>query len=105
MPEKRRHPRKKRRFLIEIETPDAVSIGFTYDLAPDSIFIRSTRIPRPGSPVTARLSLPDGEKVTLRGKVLRAYRAPAGLSSLLPSGFSLSLTQASEDYARFLAAL
>jgi len=49
MAEKRRQPRKKRRFLIQVETSDSVSTGFTYDLSVDGIFIRSVRIPQPGS--------------------------------------------------------
>jgi len=105
MADKRRHSRKKRRFLIEIETPGAISTGFTYDLSPDSIFIRSIRIPLPGSPVTARLSLPDGKRVALRGKVLRTYRAPIAMSRLVPSGFSLRLAEAPEDYGHFFATL
>jgi hypothetical protein len=105
MAEKRRQSRKKRRFLIQVETPDAVSIGFTYDMSVDSIFIRSVRIPQPGSTVTARLSLPDGKRLALRGFVQRAYRAPSAMSHLLPSGFGLRLTEIPADYSRFLATL
>ena len=103
--EKRRQTRKKRRFLIEVETSDAISTGFTYDLSPDAIFIRSIRIPKPGSPVTAWLSLLDGRHVALRGRVQRSYRAPSALSRLVPSGFSMRLAEAPEEYVRFLAAL
>jgi hypothetical protein len=105
MAEKRRQARKKRRFLIQVETPDSVSIGFTYDMSLDGIFIRSVRIPLPGSTVTARLSLPDGKRLALRGRVQRAYRAPGAMSRLVPSGFGLRLTEAPADYSRFLATL
>jgi hypothetical protein len=105
MAEKRRHGRKKRRFLIEIETSGAVSIGFTYDMSPEGVFIRSVRIPPPGSVVTVRLSLPDGKRVALRGRVQRSYRAPTAMSRIVPSGFGLQLTDAPEDYFRFLATL
>jgi hypothetical protein len=105
MAEKRRQSRKKRRFLIQVETPDSVSTGFTYDMSVDGIFIRSVRIPQPGSTVTARLSLPNGKRLALRGLVQRAYRAPLALSQLIPSGFGLRLTDAPPDYSRFLASL
>jgi PilZ domain len=105
MKEKRRQFRKKRRFLIQVETPGVVSTGFTCDMSEDGIFIRSVRIPQPGSTVTARLSLPDGTRVALRGLVQRAYRAPLALSRLVPSGFGLRLTDAPADYSRFLATL
>jgi hypothetical protein len=105
MAEKRRQPRKKRRFLIQVETSDSVSTGFTYDLSVDGIFIRSVRIPQPGSTVTARLSLPDGKRLALRGRVQRAYRAPGAMSGVVPSGFSLRLTDAPADYSHFLASL
>jgi hypothetical protein len=105
MTEKRRQSRKKRRFLIQVETPGVVSTGFTYDLSTDGIFIRSIRIPQPGSIVTARLSLPDGKRVALRGLVQRAYRAPGALARLVPSGFGLRLMNAPADYSRFLETL
>ncbi len=105
MAEKRRQARKKRRFLIQVETPEAISTGFTYDMSADGIFIRSIRIPKPGSAVTARLSLPDGKRVALRGRVQRTFRAPAAMSSLVPSGFSLRLADPPDEYARFLATL
>jgi PilZ domain-containing protein len=105
MPEKRRYSRKKRRFLIEVETPGRVSTGFTYDMSPNSIFIRSIRIPMPGSSVTARLSLPDGRRVALEGRVQRAYRAPGAMSRIVPSGFSLGLAAPPDAYALFLSSL
>lgn len=105
MPEKRRYARKKRRFLIEVETSQVVSTGFTYDMSENGIFIRSIRIPPPGSPVTARLSLPSGKRVALSGWVLRTFRAPVSLSWLMPSGFTLRLADVPEDYARFLTTL
>jgi hypothetical protein len=105
MTEKRRQSRKKRRFLIQVETPGVITTGFTYDMSAEGIFIRSIRIPLPGSTVTARLSLPDGKRLALRGWVQRSYRAPGALSRLIPSGFGLRLTDAPPDYFRFLATL
>lgn len=105
MPEKRGCSRKKRRFLIEVTTRETVSTGFTYDLAPAALFIRSIRVPKLGSLVTARLSLPDGNRFSLRGLVLRTYRAPGALSRLVPSGFALRLLEIPADYTRLLASL
>jgi len=105
MTEKRHQARKKRRFLIELDTPQATSVGFTYDMSADGLFIRSIRIPQPGTSVTARLSLPDGRRVALRGWVQRAFRAPAAMARLVPSGFGMRLAETPPDYSRFLSTL
>ena len=103
--ERRRFPRKKRRYLVEFQGEGASGTGFTYDLSPIGIFIRSIRLPRPGTSVTASLALPDGKRLPLTGRVVRSYRTPAALTSLVPSGFSVSLSDLPEDYYRFLSTL
>lgn len=105
MPDKRGSPRKKRRFLIEFDSLDSSGTGFTYDISPTGMFVRSVRIPRPGTFVTATLTLPGGKKILLEGRVVRAFRAPAILSHLVPSGFSLRLSDCPEDLSRYLSTL
>lgn len=97
--------RKKRRFLIEFETADTTSTGFTHNLSPTGIFVRSIRTVKPGTALTARLYLPNGQKLPLRGSVVRTFRAPSVLSHILPSGFGLRLLEIPPAYLQFLATL
>jgi hypothetical protein len=103
--EKRGFARSKRRFLVEFDFEGAACTGFTNDVSPTGIFIRSVRLPMPGTLLTASLHLPEGKRISVRGKVVRAHRVPAALSRLIPSGFSIRLTEPPEDYFQFLATL
>lgn len=79
--------------------------GFTYDISSSGIFVRSIRLPDPGTPLTANLHLSEGKRVQVRGKVVRSVRVPPSLSRLIPSGFSIRLSESAEDYSEFLATL
>ncbi len=103
--ERRSFARKKRRFLVEFSLRGAQCTGFTYDVSPTGIFVRSIRLPDPGTFMTANLHLPEGKRVAVRGKVMRSFRVPAALARLVPSGFSIRLSDSPEDYFQFLATL
>jgi len=105
MAERRTFARKKRRFLVEFRLQGAACTGFTYDVSPNGIFIRSLRLPVPGTFVTANLHLAEGRRIAVRGKVVRSYRVSPSLARLVPSGFSMSLSDKPEDYFQFLASL
>ncbi len=105
MPDKRKFPRVKRRLVIEFRLGGSPYYGFTYNLGPLGLFIRSIRIPNPGDALSAELHLPDGKRIPLQGRVVRSYRAPTALARLVPSGFGMSLTSSPEEYFQFLAAL
>lgn len=103
--ERRSFARKKRRFLVEYVLQGAPCNGFTYDVSPTGIFVRSVRLPSPGTFLTANLHLPEGKRIPVRGKVVRSFRVPPALSRLIPSGFSLRLSDTPEDYFQLLATL
>lgn len=105
MAERRTFNRKKRRFLVEYQIKGAPCTGFTYDVSPNGIFVRSVRLPEPGTFLTANLHLPEGRRIAVRGRVVRSFRVPAALSRLIPSGFSIRLADTPEDYFQFLATL
>jgi PilZ domain-containing protein len=105
MPEKRRFPRKRRRLTVEFDWERAHCTGFTYDISASGIFVRATRFPKPGARITAILVLPGEKPVKVRGTVVRTFRVPSSLTRLIPSGFSLRLTERPEEYLQFLAAL
>jgi hypothetical protein len=105
MAERRTFARKKRRFLVEFNLLGATCTGFTYDVSPTGIFVRSIRLPHPGTFLTANLHLAADKRIAVRGKVVRSFRVPAALARLVPSGFSMSLSDTPEDYFQFLATL
>lgn len=105
MEERRGFARKKRRFLVEFEMSGSTCTGFTYDISPSGIFVRSIRLPAPGTTMTANLHLNAGRRIAVRGRVVRSHRVPAEMARLVPSGFSLRLSDAPEDYFQFLASL
>jgi hypothetical protein len=102
---KRAFARTKRRFLVEFSLEGANCSGFTNDVSPTGIFVRSNRLPDPGTPLAVSLHLPEGKRVVIRGKVVRSVRVPAALSRLIPSGFAIQLTDTPEDYFQFLMTL
>ena len=102
---KRAFERKKRRLLVEFSLDETHHSGFTYDVSPIGIFVRSSRLPELGKALALNVHLPDGKRVVLRGKVVRSFRVPAALSRLIPSGFALELSDSPEDYFQFLATL
>jgi hypothetical protein len=105
MPEKRRFPRKRRRLTVEFEWEKSHCTGFTYDISPSGIFVRATRFPTPGARITATIVLPDETQLQVRGTVVRTFRVPSSMTRLIPSGFSIQLTDRPEAYLQFLAAL
>ncbi len=105
MADKRKFPRVKRRLVIEFRLAGAPYYGFTYNLSPAGVFVRSIRIPNLGTTITAELHMPDGKRIPLQGRVVRSYRAPTALARLVPSGFGMSIASGPEEYFQFLAAL
>jgi hypothetical protein len=105
MAEKRRFPRKRRRLPVEFVWEKTPCTGFTYDISSAGIFVRATRFPKPGAEISATLVLPGEKPVKVLGIVVRTFRVPASLTRLIPSGFSLRLTEQPEEYLAFLAAI
>jgi len=51
------------------------------------------------------LALPNTPPYSLRGRVVRALRVPASLARLIPSGFSIRLSDSPEEYFQLLMSL
>lgn len=97
--------RRKCRYLVEWLTDDIPRTGFTHDISPTGIFIRTIHIPRNGESVTMRLRVRAGKKLRLRGTVVRSYRVPPNLRRYIASGFCIRLDEAPEEYFQLLANL
>ena len=105
MIERRFSTRKRRRYLIEWRSEDSLCTGFTHDVSPTGIFVRSTFIAKIGEILTMQLLLPTGGRLRLRGIVVRSHRIPQQLRGVVPSGFGVRLKEAPEEYFRLLADL
>jgi len=97
--------RRKRRYLVEWQKDDYVCTGFTQDISPTGIFVRSAHIPELGLTVSLKLLLPEGQKLRVRGTVVRSYLAPANLRRYIASGYGVHLNEAPEAYFQLLARL
>jgi hypothetical protein len=105
MPDYPPSSRRKRRYPVEWQKDDYVCTGFTQDISPTGIFVRSTYIPEFGLTVSLKLLLPEGQKLRVRGTVVRSYCVPANLRRFIPSGFGVRLNEAPEEYFQLLARL
>ena len=106
MPEKRRWPRKRRRLTVEFNWDKAACTGFTYDICPSSLFIRSARIPKVGARLAIKIILPDETRIPISGAVVRSFRVPSSLARVIPSGFCLKiLDRTPESFLTYLAAI
>ena len=106
MSEKRSAPRKKKRIVVDFDTTTSKTTGFTNDLSRTGMFIRTIRIPSIGKILRAVLHLPDGKHMEIEGTVVRSFKAPAVLRSLMPSGFAMRISpKKSPEYDEFASKL
>lgn len=105
MAEKRAFERRKRRLLAEFTVDGTHHTGFTHDVSPTGIFVRSSYTPELGKALSLDLHLPEDKHLVLRGKVVRIFRVPATLTRIIPSGFAIQLSDSPEEYFQFLATL
>ena len=106
MGEKRGGKRSRKRLLVDFDTTYGKTTGFTSDVSPTGLFVRTIRIPRIGERLRAMLHLPDGRIVPLDGTVVRSYRAPVALRAVVPTGFALRLSiGAPPEFSEYAAQL
>lgn len=104
MAERRRFPRIKKRILVSFQAGPHTGEGFTNDLGPTGIFVRSVFFPKPGSSLRIRLKS-DAGQIALRAVVVRSYRVPVRLAAHVPSGFIVRVIDPPEEYFQLLARL
>jgi hypothetical protein len=101
----RPNSRRKCRYLVEWHRAGLLCTGFTHDISPTGIFIRSAYIPDNGESVVVSLLVRSGEKLRLRGTVVRSIHVPSNLRRFVPGGFCVRLDEAPEEYFQLLAGL
>jgi PilZ domain-containing protein len=103
--DRRRFPRIRRRYPVEFRVAGKTCSGFTHNLSPMGLFVCSTYLPKPGTPLSIEVQVPGGNKFTMGVKVVRSYRVPQRLARFVPSGFSVRFDHAPEEYFQLLARL
>ena len=103
---KRSAPRKRKRLVVDFNTTLSKTSGFTHDLSRSGLFVCTIRIPKIGEILRATLYLPDGKHVPIEGTVVRSFRVPSTLRSLIPSGFGLRLSKEKPaEYEDFISSI
>ena len=105
MPEYPPSNRRKRRYPVDWQMADSGCTGFTQDISPTGMFVRSSQVPDVGRTVALKVLLPEGQRLRVRGTVVRAYHAPSNLGKFIPNGFGVRLNEAPEEYFQLLADL
>jgi hypothetical protein len=83
MAEKRLDKRVRRRVALRFGTDGATRLGFTEDISPEGLFIKTTDVATPGSRLTVTLILQDDKAVTLEGRVMWAKKVPSQMIRLV----------------------
>jgi hypothetical protein len=97
--------RRRCRYLVEWRRSRNLCTGFTHDISPTGLFIRTMHIPDTGESLTVHLLVRNGYRLRLRGKVVRSFRVPSNLRHYVASGFGVRLDDAPEEYFQLLANL
>lgn len=100
--DKRGKDRITKRLFVKfgLEKPDKV--GFTEDISPSGLFIKSSVIFPPGTPIQIELELSDHRFVRLTGEIVWAKKVPQNLLRVSKkSGMGIRLVQAGEDYNQY----
>ena len=105
MAERRQYSRIRKRYLVDFRADGRKCSGFTHNLSPNGLFVCSVYLPKPGTPLSMTIKVPNGHNFTMGVKVVRSYRVPQHLTRFVPSGFSVKFEQAPEEYFQLLARL
>jgi uncharacterized protein (TIGR02266 family) len=102
--EKRSKNRIGKRLIVKFGTEKPDRLGFTEDVSPTGLFIKTSAVSQPGTLLRVELTLPDNRTIRVAGEVMWAKQVPHNLLRFTKkSGMGLRLTQAGDDYKRFLA--
>lgn len=102
MPKKRRYKRIIKRLPVKFGASDANMIGFTSDVSPAGLFIRTSRGLPPETHITIDLEIPSGEIISIEGIVKRTIKYSSYLGNIMKNGMGVELEGNNDNYLRFL---
>ena len=99
--EKRRESRLRKKYMVRFGENDFERLGFTGDLSKKGMFITSSHVITPNSPVQI-LFHHDDRVFSIQGVVKWSLRYPGRYSSYVPIGMGVEIKKAPGDYYRFV---
>lgn len=101
--EKRSKDRIGKRLIVKFGTDKSDRLGFTEDISPTGLFIKTNIVSPPGTQLRIELTLPDDRTVLVAGVVMWAKQVPHSLVRFAKkNGMGVRLTQSGDDYKRFV---
>jgi len=101
--EKRSKNRIGKRLIVKFGTEKPDRLGFTEDVSPTGLFIKTNIVSPPGTQLRIELTLPNNSTILVAGVVVWAKQVPHSLVRFAKkNGMGLRLTQSSDDYNRFI---
>jgi Tfp pilus assembly protein PilZ len=95
--EKRVEGRTKRRLMVRYGLNEVSKTGFTRNLSDSGMFIQTTQIFKPGTTIQIEVVFPSG-KFAIWGRVVRARRVPAQLTSIMASGMGIKFIDSGDEW-------
>ncbi len=103
-PERRRLKRFVERVSVHFQSGRLRGHGYVRNLSKEGLFIRSERLPEPGSPIHVQIETHDGQKIELGG-VVRWTTAQLPQSRNVAGGFGVRLDGNPSTYRQLFEAL
>ena len=104
--EKRSKDRIGKRLMVKFGAEKPDRLGFTEDISPTGLFIKTSVVFQPGTHLRIELTLPDNRTILVTAQVMWAKQVPHNLLRFTKkSGMGVRLIQAGDDYKQFTAGL
>lgn len=97
--DRRRHRRHTKRLRTVFTHGDSNYLGFSSDLSPIGLFIKTQRGFRPGTVLDLEITLPDESVTKLKGRVIRTIKTS---ESSIKNGMGIEIIESDERYMLFL---
>lgn len=98
--DRRRLKRIVKRIPARFQSQGLIGRGHIKNITKEGLFLRTNRLPRPGSPVRVIFEPPNGPKVEVEGTV-RWTTAQLPPSSDSPPGFGMKIDSVPEEFLEF----
>ncbi len=89
--DKRNIHRQRKRLQLRFGVAEANRIGFTDDISPTGLFIKSAIVQNPQTLLKIELTAPDGELIVLTGRVMWAKKVPPNLLGRIKGGMGIRI--------------
>ncbi len=100
--EKRRAKRLVLRLFVKYGVDRMPYVGFTEDLSPTGIYLKSNVVFPPKTQLTLKLALPDSQIAHLTGKVMWEKKIPPTEAGSEKTGMGIRILKADEVYLEFI---